>query len=98
MLAALDAANEFIRTRKADAAEIFARTSKTKVSKEEIVKILDDPDTVLHDPEQADESCGIHAPRRHNQGRAGEMVGHVHSAACRPKRQLKRPSSPKSVL
>jgi NitT/TauT family transport system substrate-binding protein len=45
MLAALDAANEFIRTRRADAAEIFARTSKTKVSKEEILKILEDPDT-----------------------------------------------------
>lgn len=45
MVAALDAADEFIRTRKADAAEIFSRTSKTKVAKEEILKILDDPDT-----------------------------------------------------
>jgi NitT/TauT family transport system substrate-binding protein len=45
MLAALDEANAFIANNRDEAAEIFVRSSKTKVSKEEVLKILADPDT-----------------------------------------------------
>lgn len=45
MLAALDEANAFIANNKDEAAEIFVRSSKTKVSKQEVLKILEDPDT-----------------------------------------------------
>jgi len=44
-LAALDEANDFIAKDKAAAAEIFVRTSGVKVSQEEVLKILQDPDT-----------------------------------------------------
>jgi len=44
-IAALDEANAFIAKDKAAAAEIYARTAQVKVSQEEIVKILEDPDT-----------------------------------------------------
>ena len=44
-LAALDEANDFIGTNKQDAAEIFVRTSPIKVTQDEVVKMLEDPDT-----------------------------------------------------
>ncbi|MBY0381677.1 MAG: ABC transporter substrate-binding protein [Xanthobacteraceae bacterium] len=45
MLAALDEADAFIRDHREEAAEIFIRSSKTKISKEDVLTILGDPDT-----------------------------------------------------
>jgi len=45
MLAALDEADAFIKNHRDEAADIFVRTSKTKVSKEDVLAILSDPDT-----------------------------------------------------
>jgi NitT/TauT family transport system substrate-binding protein len=45
MLAALDEADAFIKNHRDEAADIFVRTSKTKVSKEDVMAILSDPDT-----------------------------------------------------
>lgn len=45
MLAALDEADAFIKNHRDEAADIFVRTSKTKVSKEDVLTILGDPDT-----------------------------------------------------
>ena len=45
MLAALDEADAFIHDHRDEAADIFIRSSKTKVSKEEVLAILGDPDT-----------------------------------------------------
>ncbi|CAM5314939.1 Alkanesulfonate transporter substrate-binding subunit OS=Afipia felis OX=1035 GN=NCTC12722_00890 PE=4 SV=1 [Afipia felis] len=45
MLAALDEADAFIHDHREEAAEIFIRSSKTKVSKEDVMTILADPDT-----------------------------------------------------
>lgn len=45
MLAALDEANAFIAQNRDKAADIFIRNSKTKISKDEVLKILADPDT-----------------------------------------------------
>jgi len=45
MLAALDEADVFIRDHREEAAEIFIRSSKTKISKEDVLTILGDPDT-----------------------------------------------------
>lgn len=44
-LAALDESNEFIKANKAETAEIFARASKVKVSPQEVVQIIEDPDS-----------------------------------------------------
>lgn len=44
-LAALDEANDFIVTHKAETAGIFAAASKVKVAPEEVAKTLEDPDT-----------------------------------------------------
>ncbi len=44
-LAALDESNEFIKTNKAETAEIFARASKVKVSPQDVVQIIEDPDS-----------------------------------------------------
>ena len=44
-IAALDEANDYIAKDKAGAAEIFVRTSGVKVSQDEVLKILEDPDT-----------------------------------------------------
>ena len=44
-LAALDAANDFIARDRRAAAEIFARSSSVKVTPDEVVRMLDDPDT-----------------------------------------------------
>lgn len=44
-LAALDAADAFIAQDKKRAAAIFVRTSKVKVSEDEVLKMLEDPDT-----------------------------------------------------
>ena len=45
MLAALDEADAFIHDHREEAADIFVRSSKTKVSKEDVMTILGDPDT-----------------------------------------------------
>ncbi|KGM32934.1 ABC transporter substrate-binding protein [Inquilinus limosus] len=44
-LAALDEANAFIAAHKPEAAEIFSRSSAVKISPEEVLEILNDPDT-----------------------------------------------------
>jgi NitT/TauT family transport system substrate-binding protein len=44
-LAAQDEANALIQANKREAAEVFARASKVKVSVDEVVKMLEDPDT-----------------------------------------------------
>ena len=44
-LAAQDEANALIQANKREAAEIFVRSSKVKVSVDEVVKMLEDPDT-----------------------------------------------------
>ena len=44
-LAALDEANAFIAEHKQETAEIFARSSAVKISPEEVLEILNDPDT-----------------------------------------------------
>lgn len=44
-LAALDEANAFIAQHKQETAEIFARSSAVKISPEEVLEILNDPDT-----------------------------------------------------
>jgi len=45
MLAALDEADVFIKAHRDEAADIFVHSSKTKVSKEDALAILGDPDT-----------------------------------------------------
>jgi NitT/TauT family transport system substrate-binding protein len=45
MLAALDEADAFIKNHRDEAADIFVRSSKTKISKEDVLVILGDPDT-----------------------------------------------------
>ncbi len=44
-LAALDEANAFIARDRSGAADVFVRSSKVKVSRDEVVKMLADPDT-----------------------------------------------------
>ncbi|MGL4959811.1 MAG: ABC transporter substrate-binding protein [Inquilinus sp.] len=44
-LAALDEANAFIAAHKQETAEIFSRSSAVKISPEEVLEILNDPDT-----------------------------------------------------
>jgi len=44
-LAALDEANAFIAAHKPETAEIFSRSSAVKISPEEVLEILNDPDT-----------------------------------------------------
>jgi NitT/TauT family transport system substrate-binding protein len=44
-LAALDEADDFIAKNKREAAQIFVRSIKVKMSEDEIVKMLEDPDT-----------------------------------------------------
>jgi len=45
MLAALDEANAFIHDHRDETADIFIRSSKTRISKEDVLTILGDPDT-----------------------------------------------------
>jgi NitT/TauT family transport system substrate-binding protein len=94
-LSALDEANEFIAKDVNGAADIFVRASKVKVSKDEVVEILKDPDTRFS---ATPNGVMNFADFMHRAGtikvKAGHMVGLVRAGAAHAARKLTPRLSP----